>query len=71
MTTRKSAARLVCSPTPVSPPQNSAPAVAAERQPRRKEPGRQTLQEIVAEILGVKVEDITPSARFVQDLGAG
>jgi hypothetical protein len=71
MTTRKSAARLVCSPTPVSPPQNNAPAVAAGRQPRRKEPGRQTLQKIVAEILGVKAEDITPSARFVEDLDPG
>jgi len=29
------------------------------------------LQKIVAEILGVKSEDITPSARFVEDLGAG
>jgi acyl carrier protein len=29
------------------------------------------LQKIVAEVLIVKLEDITPSARFVEDLGAG
>lgn len=29
------------------------------------------LQKIVADILGVKIDDITPSARFVEDLGAG
>lgn len=29
------------------------------------------LQKIVADILGVKVEKVTPSARFVEDLGAG
>ena len=29
------------------------------------------LREIVGGILGVTVEDITPSARFVEDLGAG
>jgi acyl carrier protein len=29
------------------------------------------LREIVAETLGLKAEDITPSARFVEDLGAG
>ena len=29
------------------------------------------LQRIVADILGVKVDDITPTARFVEDLGAG
>jgi len=29
------------------------------------------LQKIVAETLGLKIEDITPSARFVEDLGAG
>lgn len=29
------------------------------------------LREIVAEALGLKVEDITPSARFVEDLGVG
>jgi acyl carrier protein len=29
------------------------------------------LQEIVAGVIGLKVEDITPSARFVEDLGAG
>ena len=31
----------------------------------------ETLQKTVADILGVNVEDITPSARFVEDLGAG
>ena len=29
------------------------------------------LREIVAQALGVTVEDVTPSARFVEDLGAG
>jgi len=29
------------------------------------------LQKIVADTLGVKVEKVTPSARFVEDLGAG
>jgi hypothetical protein len=29
------------------------------------------LREIVAETLGLKVEEIFPSARFVEDLGAG
>jgi hypothetical protein len=29
------------------------------------------LQEIVAEALGLKIEDITPTARFIEDLGAG
>lgn len=29
------------------------------------------LQKIVADILGVKVDDITPTARFVENLGAG
>ena len=29
------------------------------------------LQKIVADTLGVKLENVTPSARFVEDLGAG
>ena len=29
------------------------------------------LQQIVADCIGVKIEKVTPSARFVEDLGAG
>ena len=43
----------------------------AAKRPMTNQEVWEKLQEIVAEILGLKVEDITPSARFVEDLGAG
>jgi acyl carrier protein len=44
---------------------------AAVKQPMTDEEVWEKLQKIVADILGVKVESVTPSARFVEDLGAG
>ena len=44
---------------------------AASKQQMTDEEVWERLQKIVAKILGVKVDDITPSARFVEDLGAG
>lgn len=43
----------------------------ALKQPMTDQEVWEKLQGIVADILGLNVEDITPSARFVEDLGAG
>ena len=44
---------------------------AAATQQMTDEEVWERLQKIVADILGVKIESVTPSARFVEDLGAG
>ena len=44
---------------------------AAVKQQMTDEEVWEKLQKIVADILGVKVEKVTPSARFIEDLGAG
>ena len=44
---------------------------AAVKQQMTDEQIWEKLQKIVADILGVKAENVMPSARFVEDLGAG
>jgi len=44
---------------------------AALTQPMADEEVWKALQKIVADVLGVRLEQVTPSARFVEDLGAG